>query len=888
MHKILICFYISVTGFISLDCGSPKDSNYTDSLTGLNYTSDSAFIGTGISKSISPEFKTEDLNQQLWNVRSFPEGKRNCYNVKLPRAKNNKHLIRARLMYGNCDARNVTPQFDLHLQANFWVSVKLENADNIISEEIIHVPSSNYLQACLVNTGLGTPFISALEIRSLNNTIDKTKSCSLHLFSRLDIASTTKQMVRYQDDAYYDRIWMPFNLENWGKISTSLTIDDGFYIDLRPPEVVMRTAATPANASEPLEFYLITDDTLEFNFYFYFAELTKLQPNESREFNISFNGKHIYGPLSLEYLYSLAIFSVLPTMSGGDITSTKYNEVEQIALTRWCELEQMTMWYELEQMTSTRWYELEQITSTRCYEIEQITSTRCYEVEQTTSTRSPRPCAMSLTRSPRPGGLNLSRSPRPGRGCEVLIDRQLEDYMLMNVLLIISASTGDNRFSIYKIKDSTLPPILNAIEIYTVKQLLQHHTDEQDVDAIKSIKSISGVKKNWQGDPCVPRAYIWNGLNCSYDGFDPSRIMSLNLSASGLTGEIAPYFSNLPLLQYLNLEGNMLTGLVPIELIERSKKGSLSLSIGGNPELCSSDTCKAKKKFVIPVAASAVTLFILITALTILWILKRRKQQVGKVDTYDSLELENRRFSHSQILRLTNNFEKVLGKGGSGTVYQGYLDTTPVAIKMLYPSSVQGTKQFEAELKQHKVRIELQIIAKYSYGSTDRDVKSTNILLDDEFQAKLSDFGLSRTFPVQGGTRVSTALAGNPGYLDPEYIISDRLTEKSDVHSFGIVLLEIITGQPVIKEISENEKTHISQWVTSMLAKGDVKNIADPRLKTDFDFDSFLKAVETAMACVSLTAAERPTMNKVSMKLNEYLAMEVARTKQTHQPYDTE
>lgn len=76
-------------------------------------------------------------------------------------------------------------------------------------------------------------------------------------------------------------------------------------------------------------------------------------------------------------------------------------------------------------------------------------------------------------------------------------------------------------------------------------------------------------------------------------------------------------------------------------------------------------------------------------------------RSVGKVDTYDSLELENRRFSHSQILRLTNNSEKVLGKGGSGTVYQGYLDTTPVAIKMLYPSSVQGTKQFEAEVSKN-------------------------------------------------------------------------------------------------------------------------------------------------------------------------------------------
>lgn len=182
-------------GFISIDCGA-ENTTYTDTKTGIKYISDTTFVDTGISKSVALAYQLESLHQPLWNLRSFPEGKRNCYNVKLPRAKNNKYLIRARFMYGNCDARNVTPQFDLHLQANFWVSVKLENADSIISEEIIHVPSSDYLQACLVNTGLGTPFISALEIRSLNNTIYKTKSGSLHLFSRLDIASTTKQMVR--------------------------------------------------------------------------------------------------------------------------------------------------------------------------------------------------------------------------------------------------------------------------------------------------------------------------------------------------------------------------------------------------------------------------------------------------------------------------------------------------------------------------------------------------------------------------------------------------------------------------------------------------------------------------------------------------------------------
>lgn len=188
--------FIFFTGFISLDCGLPKDSNYTDSITGLDYISDDPFIDTGKSKGISPEFRTTDLQQQLWNVRSFPEGIRNCYNVKLPRGQNNKYLIRGRFMYGNYDARNATPQFDLHLQANFWFSVKLENATSFLSQEIIHVSSSDYLQVCLVNTGLGTPFISALEIRTLNNTIYETRSGSLQLFARLDVGSTTNKIVR--------------------------------------------------------------------------------------------------------------------------------------------------------------------------------------------------------------------------------------------------------------------------------------------------------------------------------------------------------------------------------------------------------------------------------------------------------------------------------------------------------------------------------------------------------------------------------------------------------------------------------------------------------------------------------------------------------------------
>lgn len=90
-----------------------------------------------------------------------------------------------------------------------------------------------------------------------------------------------------------------------------------------------------------------------------------------------------------------------------------------------------------------------------------------------------------------------------------------------------------------------------------------------------------------------------------------------------------------------------------------------------------------------------------------------------------------------------------------------------------------------------------------------------------------------------------------------------------------MVLLELITSKPVIEK--SKERTHISQWVSFMLAKGDINNVVDPSLQGNFDINSVWKAVELAMACVSHTSAKRPTMTQVVMELNECLAIETAR-----------
>ncbi|KAK0598521.1 hypothetical protein LWI29_035548 [Acer saccharum] len=345
-------------------------------------------------------------------------------------------------------------------------------------------------------------------------------------------------------------------------------------------------------------------------------------------------------------------------------------------------------------------------------------------------------------------------------------------------------------------------------------------------------------------------------------------------------------------------------GLTPAELMERLKNGSLSLSLGENPSLRPSVSSQQKdKKLIIP-------MFLLSIAMTIFLTLKRRKKQGFVEKRNDSvLELNNRNFTYSEVLRITDNFKSVLSKDRFGTVYHGYLDDTQVAVKMVSSFSGQGCVDFQAQVKllmrvHHRNLTNLigycnednnmGLVFEYmANGNLQQhlsgleclhqgckpsivhgDIKSVNILLNEKFEAKLTDFGLSRTLPLEDGT---------PGYLDPEYYVTNRLDEKTDLYSFGVVLLEIITNRPVILK-TENENTHLSQWVIDRVETGDMENIADPSLQGDFGSSSAWKVVELALACAYHVSSKRPTIDEVVMELKECLAMELAWKKDPSQP----
>ena len=156
----------------------------------IPYVSDKDYIDTGINYKVSQEYLDEDVIKQLINVRSFPEGNKNCYTLRPEGGKDNKYLIRAQFLYGNYDSKNQLPKFNLYLGADEWATVNIKNASENVRQEIIHAPKRDDIYVCLLNIDSGTPFISTLELRPLDNSIyGKSEPGSLLLFNRWDFGA---------------------------------------------------------------------------------------------------------------------------------------------------------------------------------------------------------------------------------------------------------------------------------------------------------------------------------------------------------------------------------------------------------------------------------------------------------------------------------------------------------------------------------------------------------------------------------------------------------------------------------------------------------------------------------------------------------------------------
>ncbi|KAL5995095.1 hypothetical protein ACLOJK_025153 [Asimina triloba] len=389
---------------------------------------------------------------------------------------------------------------------------------------------------------------------------------------------------------------------------------------------------------------------------------------------------------------------------------------------------------------------------------------------------------------------------------------------------------------------------------------------------------------------------------------DLEHLLKLNLSNNHLVGPMPAEFGNLRSIMDLDLSNNHLSGPIPQELAPISKVAILAIALGVLVVilLILVAACRPHNPNPFPEGSP--------------------DKPVHIPPKLVILHMNMALHVYEDIMRMTENLSEkyIIGYGASSTVYKCVLkNCKPVAIKRLYSHYPQSIKEFETELEtvgsiKHRNLVSLQGYSlspagnllfydymengslwdllhgpskkknldwdtrlKIALGAAQglsylhhdcspriihRDVKSSNILLDKEFEAHLTDFGIAKSLCVSK-THTSTYIMGTIGYIDPEYARTSRLNEKSDVYSFGIVLLELLTGRKAV-----DNDSNLHQLILSKAATNTVMEMVDPDISAACkDLGAVRKVFQLALLCTKKQPSDRPTMHEVTRVLESLM-----------------
>ncbi|KAL1351876.1 hypothetical protein HN51_015752 [Arachis hypogaea] len=851
-------------GFVSLDCGGSE--NFTDEI-GLKWSPDDK-LPYGEVSTISVANETR---RQYTTLRHFPaDTKKYCYTLDV--VSRTRYLLRAAFLYGNFDNNNVYPKFDISIGATHWSTIVISDANLIEMRELIFLASSSAVSVCLSNATTGQPFISTLELRQFNGSVYYTQyeeQFYLSVSARINFGAESDAPIRYPDDPF-DRIWESDSVKKANflvdvadgtkKISTEVPIDVNR--DEIPPMKVMQTAVVGTNGS--LTYRLNLDGFPGTGWAFsYCAEIEDLGPNDSRKFRLVLPGQpdiskavvnieenaqgkyRLYEPgfnnISLPFVLSFRFGKTSDSSKGPLLNAMEINKY-------------------LEKNDGS-------------IDLAAVSSVLSHYPSADWAQEGGDPCL------PVPWSwIRCNSDPQPKVVSVLLSGKNLTG----NIPLDITKLTG--LVELWLDGNMLTGPIPDFTGCMNIKII---HLENNQLTGVLPTSLLNL--------PNLGEMYVQNNL---LSGTIPSALLSKDL--------VLDYSGNINLHRGKRIEGKtyvIIGSTVGASVLLLATIISYLFMRKGNRRYFEQDHNSS---------------------------LPTQKLASWKND--DAAETAHC-FSFSEILNATNNFEKKIGSGGFGVVYYGKLkDGKEIAVKVLTNNSYQGKREFSNEVTllsriHHRNLVQLlgycreedssMLVYEFMHNGTlkehlygplthgrsinwikrlevaedaakgieylhtgcipvviHRDVKSSNILLDKQMRAKVSDFGLSK-LAVDGVSHVSSIVRGTVGYLDPEYYISQQLTDKSDVYSFGVILLELISGQEAIS--NENfgvNCRNIVQWAKFHIESGDIQGIIDPMLRNDYDLQSMWKIAEKALMCVQPHGYMRPSISEVLKEIQDAIAIE--------------
>ncbi|KAL8138690.1 hypothetical protein V2J09_004691 [Rumex salicifolius] len=792
-------------GFISIDCGSPVASNYNQE-SGLKYTWDEDYISTGTNKNL-----TGDVEDLYKTVRSFPVGTRNCYKLS-PLKPKKKYLIRARFFYGNYDGRNIMPEFDVYIGVNRWFSV--QRSEKKYAKEMIHYSVTDAIDVCFVNTGFGVPFVSALELRPLDDDMYIASSdFSLYLWNRWDVGRSESSSEETNDDPY-NRLWAYHPWANQEVIHTNNSFI-GMGVDpYQVPNDVLSTACE-GNSSKPISTSYNTSFLIsEVYAYWHFAELELLGVNDTREFNIHVphGPGYTYGPIRPKYLQATTITSDLISLNGSTSFVFSLNKTDES--NRYPILNAVELYKKLHHYDSpTNQEDINGVTTIKDnYEIPHIwQGDPCLPKNTQWEGLT---CDYIQTPAPRIIKLNLPSNNLTGE--------------LPQSLSKLTSLQSFNKFTGKIPEFLAQMPLLNDIDL-TGNNL----TGPIPTQLLKKACSNSIILRlEGVSDACTK--------------------IGTNKKKS-----IIPLVSSIASISIL-----VIVGFILFALKRRQKQGLVYRTLKSrNKRFRYSEIVRITDNFRTVIGLGGFGIVYHGNLQDGIQVAVKILNNTSSAITAELLT----KIHHVNLVSLIGYCEE---NSNMALVYE-YMSSGN--LKMHLSDRNKNPLSWKTRLQ---ISIDAAQGLEYLHSGCQppiihRDIKPENILLDEMGHAKLSDLGLSRFFTNESEAIASTDIAGTLGYIDPEL---STISEKCDIYGFGVVLLEVITGKAaIIKQANRREeRIHIIKWATEMMERGDILEIVDKRLKGEFREDIAWKFLEIAMACVNLFGSQRPSMSQVVAHLKCY------------------